>query len=392
MRSEKMGYLIRDAQTKKIPYTLVIGDKEVADNTVTVRKFGEENTQTTAEKASENSLQTRDTGGGGAAVIPRKKSILPFVILLILMAAIAVAAVVIQTAKGGTIENREIDTQSYPTVPVGTGAGITVNISQNDRPKLDDAAYENPETGLFSETGIGDWVVPSQLLLTVYKEDMSMPSIYGTGTVLTKDGYLLTCAHVVDDAVLVNVYFTTEDYKEAEIIAIEKESDLALLKVEADNLVPVIFGKSDEVMLGEKIVCASAAGRYLNSLTFGNVTNLDRNVKNGYIEDGELPMMQVSCYLNPGSSGGPVFNMYGQCIGIAVSKLTGLGFEGVGFIINADYAVEVAERMMGTTGAFPADAEIISGQGVGFMVTEAVTGGTDGFIVTNKDEYGTPAE
>jgi serine protease Do len=316
--------------------------------------------------------------------LKKQKSILPYVILLILMAAVAVAAVFIETAQRGALENHEIPTETHPTMPVGTGAGYIVNIPQNDRPNLPDAAYENPETGLFSETGIADWVMPSQKMLVVYRENLNFPSEYGTGTVLTKDGYLLTCAHVVDKAISVRVYLTEDEYTEAEIIAIEKESDLALIKIEADNLTPVIFGKSDEVVLGEKAVCASAAGRYPDTLTFGNVTNLDRSINNGYIVDENVPLMQVSCYINPGSSGSPVFNMYGQCIGIAVSKLGGTGFEGIGFITNADYVVETTERMMEKTGVFPADAEIISAQGTGFIMTEP-EGGTDGFLVTHKE-------
>jgi serine protease Do len=319
-----------------------------------------------------------------------KKSVMPYVILLIIMAAIAVAAVHIQSAQSGALENHEIPPETYPTVTVGTGAGYTVIIPQNERPKPPDTAYENPETGLFSETGIGDWVIPSQKMLVVYRENINMPSEYGTGTVLTEDGYLLTCAHVIDGAIEVRVYHTEDEYSQAEIIAVEKESDLALLKIEAENLTPVIFGKSDEVILGEKVVCASAAGRYPDTLTFGNVTNLDRSVNNGYIEDENVPIMQVSCYLNPGSSGGPVFNMYGQCIGIAVSKLGGTGYEGIGFITDVDYVVEVAERMMGKTGAFPRDAEIISQAGTGFIMTEPV-GGTDGFLVS-QEEYGGAAK
>jgi S1-C subfamily serine protease len=320
---------------------------------------------------------------GEIAVKPRKKSILPYFILLILMAAVAVTAVFIQTASGGgTLENNDIVTQTYPAVPVGTGAGYIVNIPQSDRPKLDDAAYENPETGLFTETGIADWVLPSQKLLVVYKDDMMIPAAHGTGTVLTKDGYLLTCAHVVDGAIEVRVHFTQDEYKTAEIVAIERASDLALIKIEADNLTPVIFGKSDDVLLGEQIVCAAAAGRFMDTLTFGNVTNTDRHYTNDYIVDENFPLMQVSCGINPGASGGPVFNMYGQCIGIAAMKLNGAGFEGIGFIITADKAVEAAQRMMGTTGAFPEDAEIILQMGNGFFVTEPVTGGTDGFFVT----------
>jgi serine protease Do len=313
---------------------------------------------------------------------PRKKSILPYVLLLVLMAGIAVAAAIVQ-ANSGVIEQTPQET--YETLPVGTGAGIEVFIPQAERPRLGEEAYENIETGLFTKTGIADWVVPSQKTVIVYKGDMLAPSMYGTAAVLSEDGFLLTCAHVVDEAIKVEIYFGDSDKRVAEIVAIEKPSDLALLKVEASGLTPVIFGQSSEVLLGEETVCASAAGRYPDTLTFGNVTHLDRTVQNGYIDDKSVPMMQVSCFLNPGSSGAPVFNMYGQCIGIADSKLNSPGFEGVGFMINADYAVEIAEKMMSEAGKYPANAEVANKPGNGFLMTEPVTGGTDGFFISETD-------
>jgi serine protease Do len=313
---------------------------------------------------------------------PRRKSILPYVLLLLLMAGIAVAAVIVQ-ANSGVIEQPPEET--YETLPVGTGAGIEVFISQAERPRLSEEAYENIETGLFTKTGIADWVIPSQKTVVVYKGDMLAPSMYGTAAVLSEDGFLLTCAHVVDEAIKVEIYMGEDEFKVAEIVAIEKPSDLALLKIEASGLTPVIFGQSSEVLLGEETVCASAAGRYPDTLTFGSVTHLNRGIENGYIEDKSVPMMQVSCFLNPGSSGAPVFNMYGQCIGIAASKVNSPGFEGIGFIISADYAVSIAEKMMGEAGKYPANAEVANKAGNGFLITEAVTGSENGFFITEPD-------
>jgi serine protease Do len=312
-----------------------------------------------------------------------REKVLPYVLLLILMAAIAALAVITQANHGEIEQNRA---KTYETLPVGTGAGIEVYIPQAERPRLGEEAYENPETGLFTKTGIADFVIPSQKSVVVYKGDMIAPSTYGTGTVISEDGFLLTCAHVVNEAIRVEVYLGEDEYEIAEIVAIEKTSDLALLKIEAENLTPVIFGKGTEAVLGEDVVCASAAGRYPDTLTFGNITHLDRHIKNNYIEDSSIPLMQVSCFLNPGASGAPVFNMYGQCIGIVEAKLDSPGFEGVGFIISADYAASIAEKMMGETGKFPENAETLAKSGNEFLMTESVTlASNDGFFIIESD-------
>ncbi|MDR0992751.1 MAG: serine protease [Ruminococcus sp.] len=298
--------------------------------------------------------------------------ILPLVILLI-FAVIAAAAVF----SAAYFAKTTVPTPDVPpeTLPVGTGAGIIVNIPQSKRPRLSEAAYENPETGLFTETGIADFVIPSQKSIAVYRENPNIIATFGTATVISEDGFLLTCAHVIDKSTAVTV-LVDGDYITAEIIAAMPESDLALLKIEAAGLVPVMFGESGDVVLGEKVVCASAAGRYPDTLTFGNVSNLKRNVKNGFIKDDSVGMMQVSCFINPGGSGAPVFNMYGQCIGIADSKLHGDGYEGIGFIINADDAVAAAEQMMSKAEKYPENAE-----------TQAFSGGEpnggEGFFISD---------
>jgi S1-C subfamily serine protease len=305
-----------------------------------------------------------------------KKIILPLVILLCL-AVIAAAAVFIAAyfAKSAAPkpDNALIDTA---TMPVGTGAGLIVNIPQEARPRLSEEAYENAETGLFTETGIADWVIPSQKSVSVYRENPDIIATFATATVISEDGFMLTPAHAVDKATAVLVSLDGEE-KAAEIVAVLPERDLALLKIEAEGLVPVIFGESKDVVLGEKVVCASAAGRYPDTLTFGNVSNLNRNVKNGFIKDDSVKMMQVSCFINPGGSGAPVFNMYGQCIGIADSKLGGNGYEGVGFIINADEAVAAAEQMMSQTGRYPANAET----GEAFLISQP--DGGEGFLISD---------
>jgi S1-C subfamily serine protease len=299
---------------------------------------------------------------------------LPLVILLCVLAAVIAAAIAVSSAKRDLIQMPE----PPGSAPIGTGAGITVNIPQADRPRLDPAAYENHETGLFTETGIADFVIPSQKSVLVYRDNLVIPADYGTATVISEDGFLLTCAHVIDGASAVSVLSGENEYKIAEIVAVLEDSDLALLKIEADGLVPVIFAKSSDVFLGEKIVCASAAGRYPDTLSFGNVSNLDRHITNGFIKDDSVKMSQVSCFINPGSSGAPVFNMYGQCIGIAVSKLHGDGFEGVGFIINADDTVAAIEKMMGEAGRLPKNAQISENP---FFISQP--DGGEGFFISD---------
>ena len=155
----------------------------------------------------------------------------------------------------------------------------------------------------------------------------------GSGFIISENGYVLTNAHVVDGASSIKVIMSDKTEYKATIVGSEEESDVAVLKIESENkFTPVILGDSDKMIIGEDIV---AIGNPLGELTFsitkGIVSALNRSIQvDSYTT---LNMFQVDCAVNEGNSGGPIFNMYGEVIGIVSAKYASSTIEGLGFCI-----------------------------------------------------------
>jgi serine protease Do len=171
---------------------------------------------------------------------------------------------------------------------------------------------------------------------TNYFGQASSTAASGSGFIITSDGYIVTNAHVVaEDGVAadtVKVVLTSGESYDAEIVGYDTDNDVALIKIEATGLPTVSIGDSDSLVVGQQ-VCAigNPLGELTNTLTVGYVSALDREVNT----DGTpINMLQTDCAINPGNSGGPLFDMYGNVIGITTAKystsssttLEGLGF------------------------------------------------------------------
>ncbi len=170
----------------------------------------------------------------------------------------------------------------------------------------------------------------------------------GTGFVLSEDGYVMTNAHVVEKAEEVTVSLYDGRELEAEVVAFDEETDIALLKVQAQELTAVTIGDPRQLQVGEQVF---AIGNPLGELTFsmtgGILSALDREInQSGYPQK----MLQIDAAINVGNSGGPLFDIYGSVIGVTTSKYTGMSssgstLEGLGFAIPIDEAVKVAEDL-----------------------------------------------
>ena len=172
----------------------------------------------------------------------------------------------------------------------------------------------------------------------------------GSGFVLTQDGFIVTNYHVIEDAVrdesvTVEVTFANDEKYTAKVVGGEQDNDVAVLKIEATGLTPVMLGDSDKLVVGETVY---AIGNPLGELTFslsdGLVSALDRlittsstNPSTGYAETITLNVLQTNCAINPGNSGGPLFDSYGNVVGIVSAKYTqsqsGISAEGLGFAL-----------------------------------------------------------
>ncbi len=182
----------------------------------------------------------------------------------------------------------------------------------------------------------------------------------GTGIVMTKDGYIVTNAHVVYDdseykcgeAVEVSVLFSDDEQtqKEAKIVAYDTETDIAVLKVDANDLTPASFGDSDELRVGELVI---AIGNPLGFDLFGSVTSgivsgLNRQIT---INEKSMNLIQIDAAINSGNSGGPLVNSCGQVIGINSAKMSSsyssqASIEGLGFAIPIDEAKVIIDDLI----------------------------------------------
>lgn len=170
----------------------------------------------------------------------------------------------------------------------------------------------------------------------------------GTGIVATKDGYILTNAHVVNDTRSINVKVVLHNNQqyEAKVVGYDKTSDLAVLKINANNLSPATFGNVDSMQIGDQVIAIGNPGglSFAGSLTGGYISALNRTIES-YSDNG-LTYIQTDAAINPGNSGGPLVNMYGQVIGINSNKIVATGYEGMGFAIPISRAQGIINELI----------------------------------------------
>lgn len=221
---------------------------------------------------------------------------------------------------------------------------IVVNIEVKDKPKLEDNYYQADGVRLTTE-GVAKMVSPSVCEIICYGEGNLAPVSKGSGIVISEDGYVITNAHVVEDAKGVKVAFTDGNEYKAELIGKDSKTDLAVIKIEATGLTPAELGNSDQMELGEQVVTIGNPGNLSGTITVGYVSGLHRKVRT----DSSQYLMnciQTDAAVNPGNSGGALVNMYGQVVGIVSSKYVVQGYEGLGFAIEMNEAKPIIEDII----------------------------------------------
>ena len=155
----------------------------------------------------------------------------------------------------------------------------------------------------------------------------------GSGFVISEDGYILTNAHVVDGATSIKVTFENGEEYEATVAGKETENDVAVLKIDGNKTFKAVtLGNSDKMVVGEDVIAiGNPLGELTFSLTKGVVSALDREIMVDSLTS--INMFQVDCAVNEGNSGGPIFNMYGEVVGIVSAKYASETIEGLGFCI-----------------------------------------------------------
>ena len=172
-------------------------------------------------------------------------------------------------------------------------------------------------------------------------EPRKAPS-FGSGFILTKDGYIMTNNHVIANSDEITITMSDQTELSAKLVGADERSDLALLKVDADDLPTVNIGTSENLKLGEWVLAIGSPFGFDHTVTAGIVSGKKRNLPN----ESYVPYIQTDVAINPGNSGGPLFNLNGDVVGVNAQIYTRSGgFMGVSFAIPAETLSNVYKQL-----------------------------------------------
>ncbi|HSD99108.1 MAG TPA: DegQ family serine endoprotease [Burkholderiales bacterium] len=210
----------------------------------------------------------------------------------------------------------------------------------------------------------------------------------GSGFIISQDGYILTNAHVVETADEINVKLTDKREFKAKVIGADRRTDVALIKIEASGLPAVRFGDPAKLRVGEWVLAIGSPFGFENTVTAGIVSAKGRSLP----QENYVPFIQTDVAVNPGNSGGPLFNLRGEVVGInsQIYSKSG-GFMGLSFAIPIDVANDIAQQLR-TTG------KVTRGR-IGVVIQPLTKELADGFglarpqgALVNSVEKGGPAD
>jgi serine protease Do len=171
----------------------------------------------------------------------------------------------------------------------------------------------------------------------------------GSGFIVSPDGYIVTNAHVVENAEEILVRLTDKRELKARVIGADPRSDVAVIKVEGTNLPTVKIGDTKKLRVGEWVIAIGSPFGFANTVTAGIISATSRENLSGDPNLDAVPFIQTDVAVNPGNSGGPLLNMRGEVIGINSQIFSRTGsFAGISFAIPIDYAFNIADQLMKT--------------------------------------------
>ena len=217
------------------------------------------------------------------------------------------------------------------------------------------ASAVNTASGM-TTAQVSEMVSPSVVVITTEQVVYSQWSWYGqsqvesgagSGVIISSDGYILTCAHVVSGASNITVSIGDKDYP-ATLVGEDTTSDIAVVKVDATGLTPATVGDSDNLKVGESVMAVgNPLGELGGTVTSGIVSALNRSVSiQGSSSVNTMSLIQMDASVSPGNSGGGLFNMNGELVGIVNAKSSDSDAEGLGFAIPVNDAVKVAQELL----------------------------------------------
>lgn len=165
----------------------------------------------------------------------------------------------------------------------------------------------------------------------------------GSGVIISTDGYIVTNNHVIEGSRKITVTLKNGESYQANLIGRDDETDLAVLKIAANGLTPVVYGDSSNLQVGDlSVIIGNPLGNLGGTVTAGIVSALDRSIT---IDGKNMTLLQTDASINPGNSGGGMFNDNGELVGIVVAKSSGSDVEGLGFAIPVNKVRKIAQEL-----------------------------------------------
>ena len=276
-----------------------------------------------------------------------------------LVCACLVCALLGGLGGGAIVASRLPDSTEAQTQTPQPSSGIVVTVPNGGSGTSQDATHvisgETLSGSAIYTLGCEQTVaVTTEITVTNFFGMQTTTPVSGSGFIVTSDGYIVTNYHVIEDAykggydVTVLMYDGTS--YPAEIVGVEEQNDVAVLKIDAEGLSPATLGNSDEMQVGETVYAIGNPLGELNfTMTSGMVSALDRNITTANSQTGQKVtnnMFQIDAAVNSGNSGGPVYNEKGEVIGIVTAKYSSTGVEGLGFAIPINDAVSIINDLI----------------------------------------------
>lgn len=222
------------------------------------------------------------------------------------------------------------------------------------------------ENGLLAPEQAAELVRRSTVTVAVRTKDATG---HGSGFIYTENGYICTNHHVIEDAISVQVVLPSGEAIDATVVGSDAMSDLAVLKVDRTDLTPLKIGSSHATLVGETVVAVGTPAKldYAGTATFGKISATNRIVSltnDEGVVTKKMTVLQTDAGVNPGNSGGPLANMYGEVVGVVVMKVSYFGgtvFDGIGFAIPIDGARVVLDAII-EDGSFSGENPVATGR------------------------------
>ncbi len=260
-------------------------------------------------------------------------------IVIFVMVLISSTTIDISVSEGSTAV---ADTSA---VSSSSSSSVSITLPVSNKPVLDDDMYEDKETGLLTTTGAVEYAEASVVNIYVYSSTVLTYTSAGSGIIISDDGYILTNAHVIEDGTRFKAMLSDGREYEATVIGSDEKTDIAVIKIDAEDITSATIGVSSELKRGETVLAIGNAGGYTDSVSIGCVSYVHREISsyNNY----PITCVQTDACLNFGNSGGALVNMYGQVVGMVTSKYTSSsGSEKIGFAIASDFFVPIVEDII----------------------------------------------